>query len=51
MPEEVAEYRLKLEKLGVNFMVNIGPDWLGRIPYQSQAILLKAAERYEELKK
>ena len=49
-PEELAAHRLKLEKLGVNFMVNIGPDWLGRIPYQAQTILLKAAEKYKAMK-
>lgn len=50
-PEALAKYRLKLEKLGVNFMVNIGPDWLGRIPYQAQEILLTAAEKYKGIKK
>ncbi len=49
-PDKLASYRLKLEKLGVNFMVNIGPDWLGRIPYQAQTILLETEKKYNELK-
>ncbi len=49
-PENVANTRLKLEKLGVNFLINIGPDWLGRIPIQAREILEKASKIYEELK-
>lgn len=40
--------RVKLEKLGINYLINVGPDWLGRIPYKSQEILRKVEELYNE---
>jgi alpha-L-fucosidase len=49
-PEEIAGTRLKLERLGVNYLINIGPDSLGRIPYRAKEILEKAAEQYETMK-
>lgn len=49
--ESVAKSRLKLEKLGINYLINVGPDWLGRIPYQAQSILIEAQKLYEDLKK
>lgn len=45
-PEEIVKTRLHLEKLGVNYLVNVGPDWLGRIPYQTEEILRKVQELY-----
>lgn len=49
--EEILHNRLKLEKIGVNYLINIGPDWLGRIPYRSQEILLKTQEMYLQKKR
>lgn len=45
-PGEVLNTRLKLEKLGINYLINIGPDWLGRLPYEAKEILLKVQEEY-----
>ena len=42
-PERVAEIRNHLNSLGINYLLNVGPDWLGRIPLVSQEILRKAA--------
>ena len=45
-PKEIVKTRLHLEKLGVNYLVNVGPDWLGRIPYKAEEILRKVQELY-----
>ena len=37
----------KLNGNGVNYLLNVGPDGLGRIPSFSEQILRKAAELYE----
>ena len=42
--EQVAERRAKLNSLGINYLLNVGPDGMGRIPSFSQEILLKAAQ-------
>ncbi len=42
-PETVAETRKHLNSLGINYLLNVGPDALGRIPAASQEILRKAA--------
>ena len=34
----------KLKKLGINYLINVGPDYLGRIPLKAQEILKKVAE-------
>ncbi len=47
-PELLAENRKKLAKLGINYLLNVGPDALGRIPLESQNILRKAAEIYNK---
>lgn len=47
-PEEILKIRLKLEKLGINYLINIGPDWLGRIPYQAEQILKDVQKLYIE---
>lgn len=49
-PEQIVANRQKLEKLGINYLLNVGPDWLGRIPYQAEVILRKANELYEKSK-
>ena len=43
-PERVAEIRNHLNSLGINYLLNVGPDGLGRIPVASQEILRRAAE-------
>ena len=48
--EEIAANRIKLEKLGINYLINIGPDWLGRIPYQAKEILEEVQRLYSEKK-
>lgn len=40
---KVAARRKKLNKLGINYLLNVGPDSLGRIPLASKEILLKSA--------
>ena len=49
-PETIAAARTKLEKLGINYLINVGPDWLGRIPCQATEILEKAQELYSQNK-
>lgn len=46
-PEEIASTRKKLEALKINYLINIGPDHLGRIPPQAREILLEAKRRYQ----
>ena len=45
--EQVAANRRKLKGLGINYLLNVGPDHLGRIPAPSVEILRKAAELME----
>lgn len=45
-PEKLAENRKRLNSLGINYLVNLGPDGLGRIPGPSADILRRAAEIY-----
>lgn len=45
-PETVVERRRKLNSMGVNYLLNVGPDGLGRIPSFSQEILLKAGKEF-----
>ncbi|MGI6691961.1 MAG: alpha-L-fucosidase [Christensenellales bacterium] len=42
-PKCVAEIRRHLNSLGINYLLNVGPDALGRIPIASQEILREAA--------
>ena len=44
--EEILFNRRKLEKLGVNYLINVGLDPLGRIPLQAQEILQKVQSAY-----
>lgn len=44
--ETVAERRKKLNSMGINYLLNVGPDALGRIPVTSAETLLKANEIY-----
>lgn len=47
-PEAILNNRIKLEKLGINYLINIGPDWLGRIPLKAEEVLRKVQKLYEE---
>lgn len=42
-PEQVAAIRRKLSGMGINYLLNVGPDGLGRIPAKCQEILREAA--------
>lgn len=46
-PADVVERRKKLNEQGINYLLNVGPDGLGRIPSFSKEILLQAAKEYE----
>lgn len=43
--EAVTERRRRLNELGINYLLNVGPDGLGRIPSFCYDILLNAAEK------
>ena len=43
-PETVLKYKNHLNSMGINYLLNVGPDPLGRIPSPSRDILLKVAE-------
>jgi alpha-L-fucosidase len=43
-PEALAKNRKHLNSLGINYLVNVGPDHLGRIPGPSITILQEAAK-------
>lgn len=49
--EEILNNRIKLEKLGINYLINIGLDGLGRIPLQAEEILRKVEKLYKEKNK
>ena len=43
-PEKIAERRTKLNDMGINYLLNVGPDGLGRIPSFSAEALLASAK-------
>ena len=43
----IAANREKLRRLGINYLLNVGPDGLGRIPLQCRQILTRAAELFQ----
>ena len=43
-PEKLYANKKHLGELGINYLVNVGPDHLGRIPGESMDILRRAAE-------
>ena len=43
-PEELFRNKTHLNELGINYLINVGPDHLGRIPGPSIEILRKVAE-------
>lgn len=45
-PETIAERRKTLNSMGVNYLLNVGPDGLGRIPSFSQQNLLAAQKLF-----
>lgn len=47
-PEQIVGIHKKLKGLGINYLLNVGPDGLGRIPARSEQILRDAAELMEK---
>ena len=47
-PETIAERRSKMNSLGINYLLNVGPDGLGRIPSFSKEILLQAEKIFKK---
>ena len=47
--DTIFEYRTRLKKLGINYLINVGPDHLGRIPAPSVDILREVARRMGDL--
>ena len=47
-PEQIVGIRRKLQSMGVNYLLNVGPDGLGRIPARSEQILRDAAGLIEQ---
>jgi len=45
-PEELTAARCRLHELGINYLINVGPDGMGRIPGKSMEILRTAAEMW-----
>ncbi len=48
--KEILNNRIKLEKLGINYLINIGLDYLGRIPYKASEILEEVQNLYKNYK-
>lgn len=46
-PETIAAFRRQLKSISINYLLNVGPDHLGRIPAPSVNILRRAAELME----
>ena len=42
-PEQIVERRINLNEKGINYLLNVGPDGLGRIPSFSKDALLKSS--------
>lgn len=49
-PEKILENRLRLEKTGINYLINAGLDWVGRVPYRAAEILLETQELYKKVR-
>lgn len=49
--DKIRENRRRLKEYGVNYLLNVGPDGLGRIPSFCQQALLNGAEVQENCKK
>lgn len=41
---EIADIKQKLNHLGINYLLNVGPDGLGRIPAECRRILRNVAK-------
>ena len=48
--EQIYENKRKLNEMGINYLINIGPDHLGRFPLEAQEILM-GVKAIEENKK
>jgi hypothetical protein len=44
--QQIVQRRKKLNEMGINYLLNVGPDGLGRIPSFSQEALLQAAKEF-----
>lgn len=44
LPETIVQRRKKLNELGINYLLNVGPDGLGRIPSFAEQALREAAK-------
>ena len=42
--DTIVEYRRRLGKLGINYLLNVGPDAMGRIPRPAQQVLARVGE-------
>ena len=49
-PEKIIERRKKLNDFGINYLLNVGPDALGRIPGPAQDIFRAVGEHIHNLK-
>ena len=47
---EIYKYKNHLNNMGINYLLNVGLDGLGRIPMESIKILNSIVERYNEVK-
>ncbi len=47
-PDEVLRLKNHLNSRGINYLLNVGPDYLGRIPAPSQQILREVGRRLRE---
>ena len=45
-PETIREARRHLKSIGANYLLNVGPDGLGRIPARAASILREAGENF-----
>lgn len=48
--KHIFDNRIKLESLGINYLINIGLDWLGRIPVEAEKILRDVQKLYQQKK-
>lgn len=49
--DEVLRIKQHINSLGANYLLNVGPDWLGRIPSPAQDILRAVGEKTGEERK
>ncbi|MBR7162206.1 MAG: alpha-L-fucosidase, partial [Clostridia bacterium] len=47
-PEQILANKKRLSALGINYLINVGPDHLGRFPLEAQQILRDTARLEQE---